>query len=194
MSDQANTEMDKVPTGAWGKFCKKFWVIYDTVTKYLAYVAGVGLFIISFVIVADVISRYALSKPFSQTTPFAELVLVLLLAFGGPWLLKTQGFITVDIVVDLMPVRVKMLLKGITYILSGILFVTIGWFAATKTMELIRTKAIIINSGGNWLHAIYAVPMTIFYFMIMIQYFRLGVETLARWKSGGPPKADAAEV
>ena len=67
-----------------------FWAVFDKILDFFAILSCIALLVISFIVVADVIMRYAFSKPFGFTTPLAEMVLVcVLLAVGvlGYWVM-----------------------------------------------------------------------------------------------------------
>lgn len=161
-----------------------FWAVFDKILDFFAILSCIALLVISFIVVADVIMRYAFSKPFGFTTPLAELVLVCVLSFGATYLLREQDFIRVDILVQFLPKKVRLFIRAITNILSGIIFLFIFYGAGMKLIELIKDKAIIINSGGNWLHAIFAAPMVVFYLLVAVQFFRDAYQTLASIRSG----------
>lgn len=161
-----------------------FWAVFDKLLDFFAILSCIALLMISFIVVADVIMRYAFSKPFGFTTPLAEMVLVCVLSFGATYLLREQDFIRVDIVVQFLPKKVRLIIRAVTNILSGVIFLLICYGASMKLIELIKDKAIIINSGGNWLHAVYAAPMVVFYLLVSIQFFRDAYQTFASIKSG----------
>lgn len=159
-----------------------FWGVYDKIINFAAYLSCVSLLVISFVIVADVFMRYVFNRPFAITEPLGELIMVLLLAFGGTYLLREQDFIRVDILVQFLPAKAQMLLRGISDIIAGIVFCLVGCGAFLKNIELIQTKAIIINSGGNWLHAVYMTPLVLFIFLACIQFLRNALHTFSEVK------------
>lgn len=163
---------------------KNFWYYFDKLVNGVALVSGVGLGIIAFIIVADVVMRYAFNKPFSFTTPLAELILVLILTFGGTYLLREQDFIRVDIVVQFLPRKVQIIMRCIVDLIGSIVFITVGCGVAVKLRELYITKAIIINSGGNWRHWIYMAPLVVFFFAIPVQFVRNSIDAVHMLRSG----------
>lgn len=160
------------------------WVVFDKIIDITAYMSCLALALISFIVTADVLMRYMFRKPFGFTTPLAEFILVCVLAFGGTYLLREQDFIRVDIVVQFLPKKTRYIIRVIFDFISGVIFFLIFCGAAPKCVELIQDKAIIINSGGNWYHAVYAAPMVVFYLLVSIQFMRGAYQTACMIKLG----------
>lgn len=159
-----------------------FGSVFDKIIDICEELTCYALLGIAFLIVADVIMRYAFNKPFAITEPLAELIMVVLLAFGGVFLLREDDFIRVDIVVHALPPKVQMWMRGITDVIAAVVFFFVGIGAFLKNIELIQTKAIIINSGGNWRHAVYMTPLVIFLFLADIQYIRNAIHVFSDLK------------
>ena len=177
---------DIVKEGVYGEKgqVKNFWYYFDKLVNGFAFVSGVGLGVIAFIIVADVVMRYAFNKPFSFTTPLAELILVLILTFGGTYLLREQDFIRVDIIVQFLPRKAQIILRCIVDLIGSAVFLIVGLGVAVKLRELYLTKAIIINSGGNWRHWVYMAPLVVFFFVIPVQFLRNSMDAVKMLRSG----------
>lgn len=161
---------------------KGFWYYYDKVVDFLALMAGASLAAIAVIITADVIARYAFNKPFGFTDSLGELILVLILALGGTYLLRVQDFIRVDIVMQFVPERVRVFFRCITDLIAAVVFWVICYGSVVKFVELWQTKAIIINSGGNWRHWVYMAPMVVFYFVIPFQFIRNSIAAFKEYR------------
>lgn len=170
------------------------WVVFDKIVNFTAYLSCLALALISFVVVADIFMRYVFTKPFTITTPLAELILVCVLSFGGTYLLREQDFIRVDIVIQFLPKKTRVILRAIFDFISGIIFLLIFRGALLKCIELIEDKAIIINSGGDWYHAVYAVPMVIFYLLVAIQFIRSAYQAAMSLKYKDYDEAESGEL
>ena len=98
------------------------WVVFDKIVDLFAHLTCFALGIIAFWIVVDVMMRYVFNSPFENTTPLGEFIVVCLLAFGGPYLLRDQDFIRVDIVVQKLPAKVRLSMRMVLDFISGLFF------------------------------------------------------------------------
>ncbi len=157
--------------------------LFDRILDGMAMIAGRLMLFVMALVCVDVVLRYALNNPLMITLPFSELTLVLVVCLGGVWLLKDEGHVTIDLLLAKLKPAYQSLLKAITSFLSAIVLLVIGLFSIPQVIELIVTRAKIVNSSSIFPRAVFALPMTIFYFLFAIQFVRRGVDLLRAYST-----------
>ena len=71
-------------------------------------------------IVFSVFMRYVLNRPFKSATDFSQIIMVYVAFLGCAFVLKIQGHIYVEIIVNLFRERIRNLIIGINYLIIGI--------------------------------------------------------------------------
>ena len=152
------------------KICRKF---EDTLFDISSYIL---LFVTAFVC-ADVFMRYVFNRPFRITIPISELLEVFIVAFGGAYLLREEGFVTIDLLISKVKRTTRFLLVAITSFTSAVFLLVMFYGSLQKSIEFITTNAVFLDSPEfpAWL---YMVPMTFFYFILAVGFLRRGIRYL----------------
>ena len=101
-------------------------VWFDKLVNILAVVAGILLVALTILICFDVMARNFRLFSMPWSLDFAQYGLYLITFFGSPWVLRTHGHITIDLVVDRLNSANALVLRRISHcigaVMSGALF------------------------------------------------------------------------
>lgn len=97
-------------------------------TKFLFYVAGVGLTGMLLLILGDVIGIKVFSKPVRGGIEFVSFLAVVTIALAVPFTQVMRGHVSVDFIVDHFPRRLKLVIDTLTILFSIGLFVMLTWY------------------------------------------------------------------
>jgi len=152
----------------------------DKLIDILGFVAGVFLVALSILVCCDVAARYFRLFAMPWSLDFAQYGLYLITFFGTPWVLKTNGHITIDLLVSKLSSQNAYKLKIASSYLGGLICAVLFIFSV---IVLVRT----FNEGTTvpdnfmfpewWIYA-FAPPT-----------FLLSMIIFLRW-AFNPPAAD----
>lgn len=107
----------------------------DRIEDFFAFLGGVLLVVAVFSVVFQVIARYFFGLSFIWINEVNEYILLYVPFLGAAWLLRHNGHVTVDLVVRVLPPRIKkasnVLVAALGIIISAVLF----WYGTSVTME-----------------------------------------------------------
>ncbi len=118
------------------KLLSKVTSIFDSTIDFLALSAAVLMIFIMLCIVADVVMRYVLSRPIFWVVEIAEYSLLWITFLGAAWLLKREGHVKMDLLINRLRPENQALLNTITSFMGAIIFLVIAWYSATVTSDL----------------------------------------------------------
>lgn len=109
--------------------------VYLGLIEGLALIAAVSLGAMGLWISYDVVARYLFAAPTVWAGDLAEYTLLVATFFGGPWLVRHNGHITVEVAIERLPRRTRATLRCIVFALAAIACALFAWFALTKTVQ-----------------------------------------------------------
>jgi len=116
------------------KLLRKFDLIFDRSVLFLALV-GIAILIFMMVgITVDIILRYFFSCPIHWMLQVSAYCLLGMTLLCSAWVLKEEGHVKIDIVLNRLNPRTRSLLNTITSILSAIVFLIIAFYGAKVTL------------------------------------------------------------
>ncbi len=119
---------------------KKFDRALETVNFVLARIGGFLIVIAMVIIVADVIGRYFFGKPIIWVFYYSEYILVFSTFLAAAYVLKHNGHVKVDIVLNLFNKRQKAYISIFTSMMGLFVSIVIGWYALSETYEAFQNK------------------------------------------------------
>ena len=144
--------------------------LYDSLLDILMTIACILLAFAMFLISLDVILRYGFNSPLGITMVATEFILVAIVSLGSAWLLREEGHVTIDILLEKFPEKLQYFINGITSIISAFVLLTIFVFGIPELSDLIVTKATVMNTDAP--RYIYVLPLNISYMLFGIQFVR----------------------
>lgn len=119
---------------------KKFDRALEAVYFVLARIGGFLLVIAMAIIVADVIGRYFLGKPIIWVFYYSEYILVFSTFLAAAYVLKHNGHVKVDIILNFFSERQKAYISIFTSMMGLFVSIVIGWYALAETHEAFQNK------------------------------------------------------
>jgi len=119
----------------------KAGAIFDRILEILMF-AACGIFTVAMLLVCtEVITRYALNRPIGWAIEVCEYILVGIVSLGIAWLLKEEGHVTVDFLLNQLKPKPQALLTGITSALGALAVLIIVSFGLLETVHLMERGA-----------------------------------------------------
>ncbi|MFC2014272.1 TRAP transporter small permease subunit [Chloroflexota bacterium] len=117
--------------------------IFDRGLGLLAYVASSLLLVSWFIVCLEVFMRYSLNRPLTWVVEATEYILLYVTLLGAAWLLKEDGHIKLDLVLNRMNPRTQAVLNFTTSLLGAVTCLVIAWYGTQSTImhyqESLRT-------------------------------------------------------
>lgn len=145
--------------------------IYEKVVDGLAMLAVVLLLAIMVGIGADVGARYFFNQPIGWMLEFVQNSILCILFFGMPWLTRQSGHVSIDMLVDVLPIAERRLLIAFGKLLAGLTSGFVGYWAVLLTVDnfqrSVETNGIYPIPRG-WLIGVIALGLT----LTALEFFR----------------------
>jgi C4-dicarboxylate transporter DctQ subunit len=119
-------------TGALSSFgnMKRFLKIFDQCLDFLSSLAGAILIFIMLSVCLEVIMRYFFNRPLIWVTEVTECLLLYITFLGTAWLLREDGHVTVDIVLNRLRPRVAAFLGVVNSVIGSLVALVLTWYGA----------------------------------------------------------------
>ncbi|MBM4276514.1 MAG: TRAP transporter small permease [Deltaproteobacteria bacterium] len=121
--------------------------LFDRIIDIAAVIVGI-LFVYSTVgTCVEVVMRYFFNKPTNWILESNEYVLYIAPFLAAAWILKHDGHIKMDLIVNALSPRNQALLNAATSLVGLLVSLTIAWFGVMVTLDSFRTGY--ITSSGH---------------------------------------------
>jgi len=108
-------------------FIVRFWIIFDRILDIGMIISSVSVFFLAVAVCYDVVARYFFNAPTSWVTEICSILLLFLPFIAGGWIMRRDGHVKMDLVLDMMGPRTKaasgLLALTITILTCAILMV-----------------------------------------------------------------------
>lgn len=94
----------------------------------------------------EVVMRYAFNKPTRWVVEFSEYSLLYLAFLGGAWVLKEEGHVKVELLIEVLPMRVRETLHFITSLVGAGVCGLFFWVSTAYVMEIFGTGEVLFKS------------------------------------------------
>jgi len=151
---------------------KKSSFLYDRLLDYAFTIACCILAFIVILVSQDIVMRYLFNKPGVFVLPASELSIVLIVSLGNAWLLKEEGHVIIDLVLDKLKPIQRCMLNMITSALSAVVLFLIGLYSLPVIIDIVRHNVRWMETSTLIPAAAYMIPLTVSYFLFSIQFIR----------------------
>ncbi len=117
---------------------KKFWSGFDVLLKQLANVGMLMLFLMLIAVCWEVFSRYFLGRGTTWVIEFSEYAILYMTFLGSPWLLKENGHVEMDIVVNTLQPKYRQILRATTSVLCALVCLVLAWSGAEVAIDYLQ--------------------------------------------------------
>jgi C4-dicarboxylate transporter DctQ subunit len=120
----------------------KWNTFIDRLLDCLFFLAGVLLVVATFSVCWGIFSRYFLSRPLGWLVEVNEYILLCIAFLVSAWVLRQEGHVKMDIVLNLLNPRMQLVVNIITSIVSACICLIFTWFSMKVTWELFQKKTL----------------------------------------------------
>jgi C4-dicarboxylate transporter DctQ subunit len=117
---------------------KKFWDGFDLLLKFLANIGMLLLFLMLVSVCWEVFSRYFLGQGTSWVIEFSEYSILFMTFLGGPWVLKKNGHVEMDIVVNAIRPDARQKLGVVSSLVCALLCALLAWSGADVAIDYLQ--------------------------------------------------------
>lgn len=146
--------------------------LFDSSIKLFAYMAVVILIFITISISLDVILRYTMNYTIKWVFGITEYSLLLITFLGTGWVLKNDGHVKLDLLLNALGERLQAWLNAFTSLIVAGICLIYAWTGATYTLYLIEREITITKY--------YTVPKFAFVIFIPLGFFLLFIQALRK--------------
>ena len=122
------------------KLLEKANIMFDRALDLLAILAGALLTFATLSVGAGIFSRYFLARPIAWVTEVSEYIILYVAFLVAAWVLRQEGHVKMDIVLNLLNPKAQSVLNIITSICCGISCIILTWFGIRVSWDLYVTK------------------------------------------------------
>ncbi|MGI6732476.1 MAG: TRAP transporter small permease [Anaerovoracaceae bacterium] len=154
-------------------------VLNKIIDRCISALAGIAAFVVLLLLLAvffATMTRYLFNQPFAFLIDYAAYSLLYIAFLGTPWLYQKRGHVSVDMVLEALPPRVKHIWVGaldlVVFVIAVVLCVVS--FKLTKTNFLGQIALPDFLSTPKWL---LLAPISLSMFFLAIQAIRNAIES-----------------
>ena len=161
------------------KLLTRVTAIFDGTINLLADLASVLIILMMLGISTDVTMRYFFVRPIAWMVEVTEHSLLFVTFLGAAWVLKGEGHVKMDIMLNRLKPGTQALLNMITSILGAIICLFLVWYGAQVTWERFQL--------GYYIFTVLSIPSAYIIVIIPVGSFLLFIQFLRRtygfWRS-----------
>ena len=120
----------------------KLRAIFERVLNVLSVAAGVLVAFLMIVVCGDVFMRYFLNRPIFWTIEVTQYAMVFILFLGAAWLLREEGHVVMDVLVNRLGQKPRNLTNAVTSIMAAIVCLIITWYGIRVNVDYFQTDFI----------------------------------------------------
>lgn len=106
---------------------------FDRTLDILIWAGAMIFFAVWFVIVLEIVLRYFLNRPLFWVVEVSEYSLLYICFLGAAWLLRREGHVKIDFLVNRLQPKNEALLNAITSVLAAMVCLVLVWYGARTT-------------------------------------------------------------
>ncbi len=111
---------------------------FDRIIDVLAVFARVLLVLVMLVVCADVVMRYFFNSPMSWVLESTQFALVFITFLGATWVLKNEGHVRMDIVINRFSQRTQNRINVVTSILCAAVCLVVTWYGVKVWWDYVQ--------------------------------------------------------
>ncbi len=150
---------------------RKLGSVFDWVVDWLAYATGAIFIFIMIAVTVDVSSRKLLGVPIQWVDEVTGYLLLYTTFLGAAWLLKKEGHVSVDVVVERLNQKTRTWLNVVISILIGALCLIMACSGVFATLDVYRRGVFTVTILEAPLALLVAV-IPLGFFLLFLQFLR----------------------
>ena len=164
------------------KFLTRLGKLFDQVNFIMIIIAAILLVGMTFLVGTDITLRYLFYRPLGWVKEVSEYILVFLGFLVAAWILKDDGHVKMDLVLNSVSPRVQTMMNIITSILSTVVVFILTWFSLRVILQFYQTKLVTpsVLEPQKW---ILITPIFAGSLLLAVQFIRRTYAFMAKWKT-----------
>jgi C4-dicarboxylate transporter, DctQ subunit len=175
-----------------GKMLTRIGRIVDRILNYSFY-AAIGILAFGwFAVCLEILMRYFLRRSMDWTFETTEYILAAITFIGAAWLLKHEGHVNMDVLVNAFKRRTQNLLQAITSIICAVACLIITWYGAEAAWyRWVQDIHFVTAMQPPSAPFIAIVPLG--FLLLFIQFIRRAYKYMLEWKAGSTKTTEEAK-
>jgi len=155
--------------------------ILDQVNIIMVVISTILILGLTLIVGADITLRYVFLRPLGWVKEVSEYILVALGFLVAAWILKDDGHVKMDLLLNKVNPKVQTVMNIITSIMSALVVLIVTWFTLRVMADFYRTKLVTpsVLEPPKW---ILLIPIFVGSLLLAIQFIRRTFSFIARWK------------
>ena len=120
--------------------------VFDGLLTALGYLAGGILLFMGASVLYEVFMRYLFNSPTRWVIEFSEYMLLYMALLAGAWVLRGEGHVKVEMLVDALPRKVQARLHVVTSWVGALVCAAFFWYSASLVWENIQTGEVLFRA------------------------------------------------
>ncbi len=158
--------------------------LFDYINGFLVVIAAVLLVFIMLSICTEVVTRYFWNRPIFWVLEVSEYNLLFITFLGAAWLLRREGHVKMDMVLNRLSTRSATLLNIITSIIGTLACLCLTWYGIEATLYAYQDGSVIPTELGPPEFLILSI-IPIGGLLLFIQFMRRTSGYVLKWKESG---------
>lgn len=161
----------------------KIGSLFDKILRVLFVLACVLLIFVMLSVCLEIVMRYFVGRPQSWVVEISSYSLLFITFLSAGWVLRREGHVKIDLVLDLLSPRLRFGLNTITSVLSALMWLVITWYAGEATWDMYQTSERICTILEPLKYPLFAI-IPVGSFILFIQSLRRTFGYVDSYKEG----------
>jgi TRAP-type C4-dicarboxylate transport system permease small subunit len=122
------------------KKTERFWALFDKILDSLMALSAVLVLFITVAVTIDVLMRYAFTLTYAGLFEITEYSLLWMTFLGAPWIMKMDGHVRVDLVLNLLSPKGQAVMNTVASVIGVILLLGMTWYSGRLTLHDLSTN------------------------------------------------------
>lgn len=166
------------------KLTRKANAIFDRIIAVLAFCAAVLLVLILLLVNTEVVARHSALGSMVWVIEIIEYCLLWITFLGTAWVLREEGHVRMDMVLNRLNVRNQSLLNTITSVVGAIACLVIAWYAVEAIWYQFQHSIYFSSFLEPLTYPILAI-IPVGSFLLVIQFARRAYGFFESWRASG---------
>jgi len=155
--------------------------ILDQVNIIMVVISTVLILGLTFIVGADITLRYVFLRPLGWVKEVSEYILVALGFLVAAWILKDDGHVKMDLLLNKVSPKVQTVMNIITSTMSVLVMLIVTWFTLRVMADFYRTRLVTpsVLEPPKW---VLLIPIFVGSLLLAIQFIRRTFSFIDRWK------------
>jgi len=164
------------------KFFAILGKIFDYINIIMVVISAIMILGLTFIVGADITLRYLFNRPLGWVKEVSEYILVGLGFLVAAWILKDDGHVKMDLVLNKVKPRAQTMMNIITSIISTIIVFIMTWFSFRVILDFYQTKLVApsVLEPPKW---ILLTPICVGCFLLTMQFIRRTCAFIEKWQT-----------